>query len=154
MCCGRQIFKARMGMNVIGLDSDQVYICLKAQPKACESGLTDRINQLKSMGLPYCQPSMGEIKTQIIICLWFSFLHIERESAWRAIDCSVKHPLSSVRVCLPADCWQDMAHKATRRLKIHTSGCALHLFGFAARGNQTVNSFCIESQLTVCDVRA
>ena len=75
------MLKARMGMNVMGLDSDQVYICLKAQPKACESHLTDGINQLKSMGLPYCQPSMGEIKTQIVIFLWFSFLHIERESA-------------------------------------------------------------------------
>lgn len=68
-----------MGMKVIGLGSDQVYICLKAQPRACESRLTDGINQLKSMGLPYCQPSMGEIKTQIIIFLWFSFSHIERQ---------------------------------------------------------------------------
>lgn len=70
-----------MDMNVIGLDSDQVYVCLKAQPKACESHLTEGINQLKSMGLPYCQPSMGEIKPQIIIFLWFSFSPIERESA-------------------------------------------------------------------------
>lgn len=67
-------------MNVIGLDSDQVYICLKAQPKACESHFPDGINQPKPMALPYCQPSMGEIKPQIIIFLWFSFLHIERES--------------------------------------------------------------------------
>lgn len=51
---------------------------------------------------------------------------------------------------LLADGWQDMAHKVTGKLKIHPSGCALPPFGFAARGNQTVNSFCAESQLTVC----
>lgn len=57
------------------------------------------------MGLPYCQPGVGEIKPQTIIFLWFSFSHIERESARRAIDCFVKHPLDSGGVCLPYRIW-------------------------------------------------
>lgn len=79
-CYGRQIFKARMGMNVIGLDSDQVYICLKAQPKACESHLAAWSKSDEVNGITPLQPSMGEIKPQIVIFLWVSFLHIERES--------------------------------------------------------------------------
>lgn len=53
------------------------------------------------MGLPYCQPGMGEIKPQIIIFLCFSFPHTEREPVRKAIDCFVKHPVDWGGVCLP-----------------------------------------------------
>lgn len=72
------------------------------------------------MGLPYCQPGLGEIKPQIIIFLWFSFPHAERESVRKAIDCFVKHPLDPGGSACP----QDMAHKGTGMARIPPSGCA------------------------------
>lgn len=101
------------------------------------------------MGLPYCQPGVGEIKPQIIIFLWFSFSHIERESARRAIDCFVKHPLDSGGVCLPYRIWPIKPPGCCGFLPLDVP----HLPGFAARGDRRVDSSGTESRVAMGEPR-
>lgn len=54
---------------------------------------------------------MGEIKPQIAIFLWFSFLHIAGRQQEGPLIC--KTPLGPAGGCLPEDRRQDVAHGAT-----------------------------------------